>query len=88
MFRISIQDRDRKGDYTTVKSITVEQFNEELAVKANTVAKTKGLFVQMYLDHSDPVPEGYSSKRLEYSTVIWKSVILDTQSALSALDAL
>ena len=87
MFTIKLQSVDRRGNYTTVKTLNVPQFSKAVAEKAMTVAKEKDLRVSMYLRGED-VPEGWSSRQLEFSTQIWLQVELSEAEALSELDAL
>ena len=86
MFRIQVQSvkvSKLGNSYETVKSVNVETFNESLAESARTFAKDNGFVVQMYIEHSDPVPAGYSSKVLEHSTAIWKQQISSLDEALA-----
>lgn len=73
MFRVIVQEKKRNGEYVTDRQAMVEHFDESLASTAKAYAETKGLFCQMYVGHDDPVPVGYSSKKLEYTTCIWKT---------------
>ena len=87
MFTIKLQSQDRKGNYTTVKTLNVPQFSKAVAEKAMAVAKERDLRVSMYLRGED-VPEGWASRQLEFSTQIWLQVELSEAEALSELDAL
>ncbi len=86
MFTVRIQSKSN-DTFTDVKVIRLTEFNEAVADKANELAKANGLYCQLYIEHSDTVPNGYMSKQLEYSTVIWKANVLSTADALSALDS-
>jgi len=88
MFRIQFQTKDRKGIFSTVKSITVDAFSVALAMAAEAKAAERGLNVRFYIAHEDAVPEGYSYRVLEFSTVIWKQMIYTPESALSELNSL
>ena len=86
MFTIRIQSvkQTKLGkEYLPVKSVTVEKFDESLADKAREYAKESGLVVQMYIDHNDTIPVGYSSKKLEFSTAIWKTTVTSLEDALA-----
>lgn len=87
MFTVKLQTQDRKGNYTTVKSLNTPSFSQAVAEKAMAVAKEKDLRVSMYLRNED-VPDGYASRELEYSIQIWLQVELDEEEALAALDEL
>jgi hypothetical protein len=87
MFTVKIQSVDRKGNYTTIKSLNTPSFSQAVAEKAMAVAKEKDLRVSMYLRNED-VPDGYASRELEFSTQIWLQVELDEADALAELDAL
>ena len=87
MFTIKIQSKDRKGNYTTVKTLNTPSFSKAVAEKAMAVAKEHDLRVSMYL-RGEEVPEGWSSRQLEFSTQIWLQVELDESEALAELDAL
>ena len=87
MFTVKLQSIDRKGNYTTVKTLNVPQFSKAVAEKAMAVAKERDLRVSMYL-RGEEVPEGWSSRQLEFSTQIWLQVELDEADALAELDAL
>lgn len=88
MFRIIIQNVDKKGNYETVKSITLDSFISEVADKAYNKAQELSAKVQMYISHSDPVPAGYASRKLQYCTVIWKQIIVSKDDAMSMLDSI
>ena len=86
MFRIQIQKMNvsKLGkSYETVKAVNVDGFNESLAETARNYAKANGFSVQMYIAHQDTVPVGYSSRELEYSTVIWKQQVNTLDEALA-----
>ena len=90
MFRIQIQSMSvsKLGkSFETVKSVNVESFNESLAEKAREYAKASGFSVQMYIAHEDTVPVGYSSRELEFSTVIWKQQINSLDEALALFNS-
>ena len=87
MFTVKLQSIDRKGNYTTVKTLNVPQFSKAVAEKAMAVAKERDLRVSMYL-RGEEVPEGWSSRQLEFSTQIWLQVELSEDDALNELDAL
>lgn len=87
MFTIKLQSVDRRGNYTTVKSLNVPQFSQAVAEKAMEIAKQHDLRVSFYLRGED-VPEGWASRQLEFSTQIWLQVELSESEALSELDAL
>ena len=87
MFTIKLQSVDRKGNFTTVKSLNVEHFSASVAQKAMEVAKEHDLRVSMYL-RDEEVPAGWSSRELEFSTQIWLTLELDEDAALAELDAL
>lgn len=85
MFTVKLQSIDRKGNYTTVKTLNVPQFSKAVAEKAMAVAKERDLRVSMYL-RGEEVPEGWSSRQLEFSTQIWLQVELSESEALSELE--
>ena len=87
MFTVKLQTQDRRGNYTTLKSLNTPSFSQAVAEKAMAVAKEKDLRVSMYLRNED-VPDGYASRELEFSTQIWLQVELDEADALAELDAL
>jgi hypothetical protein len=87
MFTVKLQSQDRKGNYSTLKTINIPSFSQPVAEKAIAVAKEKDLRVSMYL-RDEPVPEGWASRELEYSTQIWLQVELSAEEALAELDAL
>ena len=87
MFTVKLQSQDRKGNYTTVKTLNTTAFSKAVAEKAMEVAKERDLRVSMYLRGED-VPEGWASRQLEFSTQIWLQVELDESEALNELDAL
>ena len=87
MFTVKLQQVDRKGNYTTVKTLNTPSFSKAVAEKAMAVAKEKDLRVSMYL-RDEPVPEGWASRELEFSTQIWLHVELEESEALAELDAL
>ena len=87
MFTVKLQSTDRRGNYTTVKSINTPAFSQAVAEKAMAVAKQNDLRVSMYL-RGEEVPEGWASRELEFSTQIWLQVELSEAEALSELDAL
>lgn len=87
MFTIKLQSVDRRGNFTTVKSLNVPQFSKAVAEKAMEVAKEKDLRVSMYL-RGEEVPEGWASRQLEFSTQIWLQVELSEAEALSELEDL
>ena len=69
MFRITVQQRTKNG-FSTVETTTVDNFDTELA---ESYEPLKQVFnVQMYIGHDDKVPDGYGSKKLPYTTSIWK----------------
>lgn len=88
MFRIQFQSRDRKGNFTTVKSFTLDKYDSKLAEAAELKAAEKGLSVRFYIAHEDAVPAGYASRKLEFSTVIWKQLTYTPESAMSEMEAL
>jgi hypothetical protein len=87
MFTVSMQKKD-SDKFVTVQTLKLESFDNTVADKAINVASSKGLYLQMYIAHSDTVPVGYSSKVLEYTTCIWKNVTITASDALSALDSI
>ena len=87
MFTVKLQTADRKGNYTTVKTLNVPQFSKAVAEKAMEVAKERDLRVSMYL-RGEEVPEGWSSRQLEFSTQIWLQVELSEADALAELSEL
>lgn len=87
MFTVKLQTQDRKGNYSTVKTVNVPKFSQAVAEKAIAVAKEHDLRVSFYLRGED-VPEGWASRQLEFSTQIWLQVELSESEALSELDAL
>lgn len=87
MFTVKLQTTDRRGNYTTVKTINVPAFSKAVAEKAMEVAKEKDLRVSMYL-RGEEVPEGWASRQLEFSTQIWLQVELSEAEALSELEDL
>ena len=82
MFRINVQKKENDS-FVNVKNVTVEQFNETLAERANSYAKDNGLYCQLMISNSDPVPSGYNFRRLEYNTVIWKANVSTVDDALA-----
>ena len=88
MFTITLQREVKRGIYETVKSLKLDKFNANVADKAVSIASEKDLRYQFYIDHTDEVPAGYASKKLEYSTVIWKQTIYSPSDALKALGEL
>ena len=85
MFTVKLQTQDRKGNYTTVKSINTPSFSQAVAEKAMAVAKEHDLRVSMYL-RDESVPDGWASRQLEFSTQIWLQVELDEADALAELE--
>ena len=87
MFTYKIQSRDRRGNYTTVKSKNVENFSLPVAEKAMALARKNGLYVSFYVK-GEPVPEGWSSKELPFSIQIWLDEVVSEEDALAELDEL
>lgn len=87
MFTIKLQQQDRKGNYSTVKTLNVDKFSKAVAEKAMAVAREHDLRVSMYL-RDEPVPDGWASRQLEYSTQIWLNIELDESAALAKLEEL
>ena len=85
MFTIKLQSVDRRGNFTTVKSLNVPAFSKAVAEKAMEVAKQHDLRVSMYL-RDEEVPEGWASRQLEFSTQIWLQVELSESEALAELE--
>lgn len=87
MFTIKLQQQDRRGNYSTVKSLNVSQFSDAVAKKAMEIASLHNLRVSMYV-RDEPVPAGWSSRELEYSTQIWLTLELSEADALAELSEL
>ena len=85
MFTVRLQRKDN-DTFTDVKVIRLTEFNEAVADKANAMASLNNAYCQLMIGNDDPVPNGYSFKRLQYNTVIWKSTTVSATDALSALD--
>ena len=88
MFTYKLQSRDRRGNYTTVKSKNVESFSLAVAEKVMAIAKKAGLYTSFYLKGEEEVPDGWSSKELPYSIQIWLDVAVSEEDALNELDEL
>ena len=85
MFTVKLQQVDRKGNFTTIKTVNVESFSKAVAEKAMEIAKEKDLRISMYL-RDEEVPAGWSSRELEFSTQIWLTLELDEDAALAELE--
>ncbi len=88
MFRIQFQQQVRKGIFSTVKSFMLDKFDSKIADAAYAKAAEKELSVRFYISHSDAVPEGYASRKLEFSTVIWKQITTEPNTAMAEIAAL
>lgn len=85
MFTIRLQTKN--GDnYVTVKQITVKSFDNSLAEKAEEISKAQGLSLSLNIAHEDTVPAGFYSKRLEFTTSIWRSKEVSVEEALAELE--
>ena len=87
MYTIKLQSVDRKGNFTTVKTLNLPQFSKAVAEKAMEIAKQHDLRVSMYLRGED-VPDGWSSRQLEFSTQIWLTLEMSEEDALNELSEL
>ena len=85
MFTIKLQSVDRKGNFTTVKTLNTTSFSKAVAEKAMSIAKEKDLRVSFYV-RGEEVPEGWASRQLEFSTQIWLNIELDEDAALAELE--
>lgn len=91
MFTIKVQSvsQNKRGmnEYTNLKSMTLSSFSPKVAdaVIAKVTPETR---VSFYIAHDDAVPEGWASKKLEFTTQIWKAAILDEEQALATLSEL
>lgn len=85
MFNIKFQ-RQVNNEWETVKSITMTEFSESVANKAIAKAESLGIKANLYIAHTDKVPNGYCHKILEYTTSIWKGITEDI--AIGAIDSL
>ena len=83
MFKVIIQRQTKKG-YETLKSVTLSTFSETVAEKAMSLTDDTTR-CSMYIAHSDSVPEGYASRKLEFTTSIWKQVEVSPEEALDLL---
>ena len=88
MFTYKLQSKDRRGNYTTVKSKNVESFSLAVAEKAMALAKQHGLYTSFYLKGDEEVPDGWSSKELPFSIQIWLDQVVSEEDALNELDEL
>mgnify|MGYP001447811282 CR=1 FL=1 len=96
MFQIKIQtvSTDRKGNptYENLKTLSLASFSEstvtalDAKIEANNEDPEKvPLRSSFYIAHTDTVPEGWASKKLEYTTQIWRATVLSEADALTAL---
>lgn len=81
MFTAKVQMVDRKGNYETLTSSTLERFDESIAEEAyatveelNSHDETRPFRVGLYLK-DESVPKGWDSKELPFSIQIWKPTI-------------
>ena len=91
MFTIKVQSvsQNKRGmnEYSNLKSMTLSSFSPKVADEA--LAKVSdNVRVSFYIAHDDQVPAGWASKRLEFTTQIWKAQILDEDQALATLSEL
>ena len=87
MFTYKLQSRDRRGNYSTVKSKNIESFSLAVAEKAMALAKQHGLYTSFYVK-DEPVPDGWSSKELPFSIQIWLDQAVTEEEALNELNEL
>ena len=89
-FVVKIQKKtiNKKGvvEYENLKTVELAQFSQPVADLGEKLAKEHDASLTMYVSHDHPIPEGYASKRLEYTTQIWKAVQLNEAEALKALE--
>jgi len=90
-FVVKIQKKtiNKKGivEYENLKTVELAQFSPEVATVAEAKANPEeGVTVSMYVSHDHPIPDGYASKKLEYTTQIWKAVQYTKAEALKALE--
>ena len=88
MFTYKLQSRDRRGNYTTVKSKNVEKFSLAVAEKAMDIARKAGLYTSFYLKGDEEIPAGWSSKELPFSIQIWLDEVVSEDDALNELNEL
>ena len=87
MFTYKLQTRDRRGNYTTVKTKNIEKFSLPVAEKVMELAKEAGLYTSFYLKDEE-VPSGWASKELPHSIQIWLNEVVSEEDALAELNEL
>ena len=87
MFTYKIQSRDRRGNYTTVKSKNIESFSLPVAEKVMELARQHDLYTSFYVKN-EPVPDGWSSRELPFSIQIWIDQEVTEEEALAELNEL
>ncbi len=86
MFRVQFQ-RKKDNSFETIKTLNLKSFDPTVAEAAESKVKD-GLYVQMFIDHSDEIPEGYAGKVLQYSIKIWRQETISCSDALKILESL
>lgn len=94
MFTAKVQKVDRRGKYETITSSTLERFDESIAEETyatveelNSLDEDTPFRAGLYLKN-EPVPSGWESNELPFSTQIWKPTIDTVTTAKEKLAAL
>lgn len=88
MFTVKFQSRstDKRGMnvYSPLKSLNLTAFSKTV-VDVALAKSSEDVRVSFYIAHEDTVPEGWASKKLEFTTQIWQSNPLTEDEAVLAL---